>query len=143
MRNLATQQGFDDVLDIDSAGTGGWHVGHSPDARASAAAKRRGILLTSRARRVEVGDFSRFDYMVAMDRDNRAELLKLAPDPRAESRVSLLRDYDPIARVVPKSRTRITGAPMGLKRCSISAWQDVRDYLSTFVSSIDCEHPAG
>ena len=59
------------------------------------AAKRRGIRLSGRSRRFEANDFTRFDFVVAMDRSNLRDLLDLAPDHGAKDKVSLLRDHDP------------------------------------------------
>jgi protein-tyrosine phosphatase len=64
-------------FDIDSAGTIGYHAGHPADARMRAAAGARGYQLESRARRVEPGDFARFDLIVAMDDANYEELLEM------------------------------------------------------------------
>jgi len=63
---------------IDRAGTGGHHAGERPDPRTLRAAKARGIHLPSRARRFNHEDFARFDYVLAMDGHNRADLLRLA-----------------------------------------------------------------
>lgn len=73
-------------ISIDSAGTGGWHVGKGPDQRSSQAAARRGYdLSTLRARQVEVEDFQRFDLILAMDHDNLERLQALRPaDSRGE-----------------------------------------------------------
>ena len=94
MRRLVREQGLEDEIEIDSAGTGGWHAGNPPDARATAAAAQRGIELTGAARQVRPSDFDEFDLLVAMDRDNRDDLLALAPDEQARAKVRLLRDYD-------------------------------------------------
>jgi protein-tyrosine phosphatase len=65
---------------IDSAGTGDWHVGNPPHGPAIAAAAARGHDLTPlRARQVCVEDFSRFDLILAMDRQNLADLEAMAP----------------------------------------------------------------
>lgn len=69
--------GQSDRIDIDSAGTGGWHAGELPDARMRKAAASRGIELVSRARQVRRDDFEKFDLIVAMDRDNLAHLKTL------------------------------------------------------------------
>ena len=67
-------------LEVDSAGTGGWHEGEPPDARMTKAAAKRGIdLSTQRARQVRPEDFSRFDYVLAMDRQNLANLQEIYP----------------------------------------------------------------
>lgn len=94
MRKLLELEGLTDHVEIDSAGTGAWHVGERPDPRARAAAKRRGISIEGRARRVTVEDFELFDYVIAMDRSNRENLLVLAPDESAKSKVELFRNYD-------------------------------------------------
>ena len=95
MRQLLDHQQLTGAIEIDSAGTGDWHVGDPPDPRARASAKRRGIELGGRARRVERRDFVRFDYLVAMDRANHRELLRMAPDDEARAKVVLFRSYDP------------------------------------------------
>ena len=65
---------------VDSAGTGAWHVGEPPDARASAAALQRGYDLSAqRARQVTLADFHNFDYILAMDRSNLMHLEDLEP----------------------------------------------------------------
>ena len=98
LRRMVADAGLEDRIEIDSAGTGGWHVGAPPDARAAAAAGRRGITLDSAARQICADDFSRFDLLLAMDRENRAELLRRAPDDAARAKVRLLREFDPVSR---------------------------------------------
>jgi len=67
-------------LHVDSAGTGEWHVGNPPDWRAIEHAARRGYTLSHlRARQVGIADFTAFDYILAMDRDNLAALAALRP----------------------------------------------------------------
>lgn len=95
-RHLVAQAGLTDRFTIDSAGTGAWHVGEPADARMRAAAERRGIVLTSVARRVMAGDYQRFDYIFAMDATNLEALLARAPARHAAS-IRLFRDFDPDA----------------------------------------------
>lgn len=93
MEHLVAEAGLTDYLTIDSAGTGDWHIGRQPDSRTLEAALRRGYDLSNqRARQVQVEDFERFDYVVAMDKQNRKDLLDLAPAGSAE-KVRLLLDY--------------------------------------------------
>jgi protein-tyrosine phosphatase len=74
-RHFVEQAGLDGRVEVDSAGTHAYHVNEPADSRARAAAERRGYSLEGiRARRVDVSDFERFDYIVAMDRDNLAAL---------------------------------------------------------------------
>ena len=78
---------------IDSAGTHDYHVGKAPDPRTVAAARRRGFDLTAlRARQIEDRDFESFDYILAMDRDNRAELLARSPE-HLRPRVRLFMEF--------------------------------------------------
>jgi protein-tyrosine phosphatase len=97
MRRLVREAGLEDRIELDSAGTGDWHVGAAPDARATAAALRRGTTLEGAARTVGPEDFARFDLLLAADRQNEAELLRRAPDDDARAKVRLLRSFDPEA----------------------------------------------
>ena len=97
MRALVRDAGLEDRIELDSAGTGGWHAGEPPDARAAEAAGRRGIALAGAARQVTSEDFERFDLLVAMDRSNLRDLLAIAPDEDAAEKVRLLREFDPVA----------------------------------------------
>ena len=101
MRHLVREEGLEGAIEIESAGTGGWHVGAAPDARATAAAKRRDITLEGAARRVEPDDFRRFDLILAMDDENRRDLLRVAPDEEARRKVRLLREFDPRSSGAP------------------------------------------
>ena len=94
MRHLLREAGLEDRIEIDSAGTGGWHVGAAPDARSAAAARARGITLEGAARSVTAADFDDWDLLVAMDRENERDLLHRAPDDEAKAKVRLLRSFD-------------------------------------------------
>lgn len=78
MQRLVDDAGLTEHVEVDSAGTAGWHVGSSPDERAMEEARRRGIEMTSRGRQFRADDFHRFDLVVAMDRSNREVLVDLA-----------------------------------------------------------------
>jgi protein-tyrosine phosphatase len=97
MRSLVRRAGLADRVHVDSAGTGGWHIGSAPDARAAAAAGSRGIALEGRARQVRPEDFSEFDLLLAMDSSNVRELRALAASEEERARVRLLREFDPAA----------------------------------------------
>ena len=101
MRSLVREAGLEDEFEIDSAGTGGWHVGNPPDARATESARRRGITLAGEARRVTREDFERYDLLLAADRENLAELRALAPNEESRSKVRLLREFDPHSEGAP------------------------------------------
>jgi len=105
MRALVREAGLQARVELDSAGTGGWHVGSPPDSRAAAAAGARGIELGGRARSVTSADFERFDLVVAMDRSNASELRRLARDEEQRAKVRLLLEFDPAyAREGARSR---------------------------------------
>ena len=95
MRHRVRAEGLEDRIEIDSAGTGGWHVGAPPDERATEAAGRRQIVLDGAARKFTPGDFEEFDLILAMDESNRRDLVALAPDEEARAKVRLLREFDP------------------------------------------------
>jgi protein-tyrosine phosphatase len=98
MRGLVERAGLGDVIEIGSAGTGDWHVGQSADPRSIAAAKRRGIRMTSRARQFRSEDFARFDYVLAMDDKNLAGLLAMAPTGVEKEKLYLFRSFDPASQ---------------------------------------------
>lgn len=93
MRDAAARAGID--VEVDSAGTGEWHVGNPPDPRSIAVAAARGVDISGyRARRVRGEDFRRFDHVLALDPQNLRDLMAVAPgDTRA--RVGLLLDLVP------------------------------------------------
>ena len=88
--HLIAQAGLEDRFVVDSAGTGGWHVGNPADRRMRAAAERRGIHLPSRARQIELADFSNFDRILTMDDDNLRAVRSLAGELGARSDLALV-----------------------------------------------------
>lgn len=80
-------------IEVDSAGTAGYHIGSKPDARSSAVAAKRGYDLTTQsARQVQQADFSRYDYVLAMDKSNLADLSSNCPNAH-KSKLSLFLDF--------------------------------------------------
>ena len=76
---------------VDSAGTGGWHAGELPDKRSISTAKGRGLDITNqRARQFKKSDFDTFDYIFVMDNSNYKDVLALAPNEVAKSKVKLI-----------------------------------------------------
>lgn len=92
-RRLLAAEGEGLAVEVDSAGTHGYHVGAAPDRRAQSAALRRGIDLSAlRARQVSREDFERFDLVLAMDEENLSLLLAQCP-PARRSRIRLFLEY--------------------------------------------------
>jgi protein-tyrosine phosphatase len=78
--SLVAQRGLSHAVEVDSCGTGAWHVGEAPDSRATAEAAARGYdLAVLRARQVHARDFGHYDYILAMDHQNLADLQRLCP----------------------------------------------------------------
>jgi protein-tyrosine phosphatase len=113
MRHLVAAAGLAARVAVDSAGTGAWHVDEPPDPRTADAARRRGVVLEGSARQFRVADFSRFDYVLAMDRANRDALLALAPTPTARAKVRLVRSFDPEAPADAEVPDPYYGGPRG------------------------------
>jgi protein-tyrosine phosphatase len=95
MRDLVERAGLENCIELDSVGTGAWHVGEPPDERATETAHARGIALEGAARQVSTEDFDDFDLILAMDSSNLADLRRIAPDEEAREKVRLLREFDP------------------------------------------------
>lgn len=92
-RKLVAEEAAHLDLEIDSAGTHAYHTGEPPDRRAQAVARERGVELSDiRARKVRVGDFEYFDYILAMDQDN-LELLKEWCPEEHRHRLGLLMEF--------------------------------------------------
>jgi protein-tyrosine phosphatase len=89
MRHLAEQNGLD--WQTDSAGTGNWHVGEGPDRRSTRAAGNHGIDISKQVcRQFRRSDFSEFDLILVMDKNNLSDVLAMAPDEVAAAKVRLL-----------------------------------------------------
>ncbi len=102
-RKLVRERELEHRFEIDSAGTGDWHIGCPPDARAQHASLQRGVDISSmRARQVSAADLARFDTVIAMDLNNLQQLRELAPRSH-HHKIRLLLDYTDIgdSREVP------------------------------------------
>jgi len=95
MMRLVRDAGLVGQVEVDSAGTSGYHKGDPPDSRARAAARRRGVELRGRARQFKRADWDRFDYVLAVDRTNFEDLEQTSPSPEALKKLRLLRTFDP------------------------------------------------
>ncbi len=97
---LVENEQLSDRIRTESAGTHAYHIGEQPDQRASAAAMKRGVdLSTQRARRVSAEDFEEFDYVLAMDRNNYEDLEGICP-PEHLPKLRLFLEFSPELGVV-------------------------------------------
>ena len=87
--HLLNERGLSDQFVVDSAGTGGWHVGNPPDRRMQAAANRRGISLPSRARQIDLDDLREFDLVLTMDEANLMAVQGLAREAGSSATASI------------------------------------------------------
>lgn len=76
---------------VDSAGTGSWHIGHSPDKRSIAVAKKNGLCIDQqKGRQFKTADFDEFDYIYVMDSSNYRDVIQLAKTPEHKNKVHLI-----------------------------------------------------
>lgn len=94
-RHVVERAGLQDRIEIDSAGTHAYHIGDPPDIRSQEAARRRGIDLSGlRGRKVTAEDIERFDYILAMDEENLANLRAICP-AGLDEKIHLLLEFAP------------------------------------------------
>ncbi len=94
-QKILQSEQLDHQFDIDSAGTHAYHVGDAPDLRAQKAAKDRGVDLAKlRARKVIVGDYHDFDYLLVMDEDNHQLVMEFCPDEH-KHKIKYFLEYAP------------------------------------------------
>lgn len=93
MRSLVEEAGLEGVIELDSAGTGNYHIGELPDRRMRIAARRRGLELDHRCRQVRTGDFDDFDLIVAMDESNYRNLRELSPSNEGDRKIVRMADF--------------------------------------------------
>ena len=130
MRAASEAAGLD--LEIDSAGTGDWHVCKPPDPRAQAAARDQGVEIGHlRARQVQREDFTRFTHIFALDAENLRNLQSLAPaDTTAE--IALLLDC------VPGREGQAVADPyFGDDDGFVQTWRDVSQAALALVARFD------
>jgi protein-tyrosine phosphatase len=114
-RKLLQEHAADFLIELDSAGTGDWHVGQPPDRRATEAASRRGVEISDlRARTVGDEDFEHYDYILAMDELNLVTLRDRSP-AKYHAKIRLLMDFapPPLNRNVPDP---YYGGPAGFEQ---------------------------
>ncbi|RJY10379.1 low molecular weight protein-tyrosine-phosphatase [Aurantiacibacter aquimixticola] len=129
MRVAAERAGL--TIEIDSAGTGGWHVGNPPDPRAIATARAEGVDISDlRARQVSADDFTRFTRIFALDAQNLADLHRIAPGD-ATAELGLLLDIVP-GREGEAVADPYYGADDGFE----VTWRDVRAAADALIARL-------
>ncbi|KAJ4890550.1 Protein-tyrosine phosphatase [Raphanus sativus] len=100
-RDIVKKRGLDSSFIIDSAGTIDYHEGNMADPRMRSAAKRRGVEITSLSRPIKASDFREFDLILAMDEQNKEDILEAYNvwkargnyPPDADKKVKLMCSY--------------------------------------------------
>jgi len=92
LKNKIAANGLD--WQVDSAGTGSWHIGELPDPRSIAMARKYGIDITDqRARQFQVSDLDQFDLILTMDQQNYRDVIRLATAPKHEEKVHMIMNF--------------------------------------------------
>lgn len=89
--------GLNGVVEVDSAGTGSWHVGQSADRRAASVLRRHGYDATHTARQLTRHDIADFDLILVADHSNRSDATDLAHTPDEVAKIAMIRSFDPTA----------------------------------------------
>lgn len=134
LKQEAERTGFG--VEVDSAGTGDWHLGCPPDRRAVAVARDNAIDIGHRrARQVGPDDFHRFDHIVALDSHNLADLERMRP-PGAKAQLSMLLDH------VPGREGEAVADPYhGGTEHFEATWQDVREGARGLARRLQTDEP--
>ncbi len=137
-RALVRRRGLEDTIEVDSAGTIGYHAGELPDSRMRKAAKNRGYTLDSRARQVNSRDIEAFDYILGMDKDNLFHLYSLDRGGRHEHKIGLLTNFlkHSNSGEVPDP---YYGGPEGFERVLDLVEEACEGLLDTVVAELEAE----
>ena len=96
LREKIRKQNLDSIIGTDSCGTGGWHVGEAPDARAQACMREHGIDISDlRGRKFSPQDFSTFDWILCMDQTNYENIQALIENPEHQKKVVKMLKFHP------------------------------------------------
>jgi len=93
MAGIVEKNDLQDIIEVDSAGTSGWHEGDLPDERMRSHGEKRGYDFCSRARKFRRSDFDDFDYIIVMDQNNYTTVKSMASSPEQAGKIHLMTDY--------------------------------------------------
>ncbi|MET8598788.1 low molecular weight protein-tyrosine-phosphatase [Streptomyces althioticus] len=116
-RTRVAEAGLEDLVEVDSAGTGGWHEGEGADPRTVAVLRENGYGAEHTARQFDPSWFRGLDLVVALDAGHLRALRRLAPTERDAEKVRLLRSYDPAAGDDLDVPDPYYGGPEGFDAC--------------------------
>ena len=138
-QDLVRERNVADLFDIDSCGTGGWHAGNGADPRTVQIAAFHGLTFEHEARRLDPRrDFDRFDYLLAMDLDNRAGLLHAGAPT---SKVHLMRSFDPALKGETEHRLQVPDPYYGGSEGFEKMYVMLKAACEGFLSHAMANHP--
>ncbi|KAF9366335.1 hypothetical protein BGX34_004260 [Mortierella sp. NVP85] len=94
-KHAIEKRGLSQEFDVDSAGTGSYHVGQNPDPRSFETCRKNGVPMKHKARQVQEEDFSKYDYILCMDEENQRDLEDMAPKGHRAT-IKMFGTYDPM-----------------------------------------------
>ncbi len=101
LRHMVEKGDIKHPIHVESRGLGDWHQGQLPDVRMREAAGSRGVLLVSRAKKIENDDFDRFDYILVADQKVLAEVYRYAKSPDHKAKIHLITHFSSIYKDEP------------------------------------------
>jgi protein-tyrosine phosphatase len=116
-RARLAEAGLDGLVEVDSAGTGGWHEGDAADPRTVSVLEEHGYDGAHTARQFQPSWFARLDLVIALDAGHLKALRRLAPTPEDAAKLRLLRSYDPAAGDDLDVPDPYYGGPDGFEEC--------------------------
>ena len=128
-RHVLDEEGLTSRFKVDSAGTGSWHVGESPDHRSVRSAATHGVHLTGHARQVQPEDFKNFDYIIAMDQSNLTHLEQYRDGVGGDAALYLLREFDPEGGPGAEVPDPYYGGPNGFEEVFDMVDRSCREFL--------------
>ncbi len=93
-KHKVSQRGYQQFLEIDSCGTSNYHIGDTPDERTLANALENGVIIHHRGRQLQYRDLEYFDFILAMDKSNHQNILRLPQADQYQRKVFLMRSFD-------------------------------------------------
>lgn len=93
-KDKLSRRGLQEHIEADSCGTSNYHIGDPPDERTQANARRNGITISHRGRQLNQNDLEHFDYILAMDRSNHSNILRLTNAETHRHKIKLMREFD-------------------------------------------------
>ena len=97
-KHKVNERALADYIEADSCGTANYHIGDQPDPRTIANARKNGVKIDHCGRQLCVDDFTKFDYILAMDKSNFNNILRLPDAGKFAAKVKMMREFDPISK---------------------------------------------